>query len=229
MSATHREASIDAERTAAKFRGGGAQGMDRSGAAAFPILRWVALVWLLVWTPVYWRAWGWQNFFHFCDIAVILGCAGIFAGSRLLISSQCVAAIVPQAIWCFEICWRLATGKVFFGGAEYMWDSSVPLFVRMLSLFHVALPVVLVYAVARTGYDRRGFSLQIAIAAGTLVISRAFGPALNLNYAFVEPLFHRTWGPAAVHLIAVLAFISIVFYLPVHLLQAKLLGQTENQ
>jgi hypothetical protein len=200
-----------------------------SGAAAFPVLRWVALGWLLVWTPVYWRAWGWQNFFHFCDIAVILGCLGIIAGNRLLISSQCVAAIVPQAIWCFEICWRLATGKVFFGGAEYMWDASVPVFVRMLSLFHVALPIVLVYAVARVRYDRRGFPLQIAIAAGTVVISRAFGPALNLNYAFVEPLFHRTWGSAVVHLAAVLAFISTIFYLPVHLLLAKFFAQTGDQ
>jgi hypothetical protein len=228
MNGTHRDASEGEGRSSAKLRNGAAQGTGRA-EVAFPILRWVALGWLLVWTPVYWRAWGWQNFFHLCDIAVILSCLGIIAGNRLLISSQCVAAIVPQAIWCFEICWRLATGRVFFGGAEYMWDPSVPVFVRTLSLFHVALPIVLIYAVARTGYDRRGLSLQIAIAGATLVISRAFGPTLNLNYAFVEPLFHRTWGPAAVHLAAVLAFISTVFYLPVHLMLAKFFARTGNQ
>lgn len=187
----------------------------------FPILRCTALAWLLVWIPVYWRAWGWQNFFHFCDIAVILSSAGIVLGNRLLISSQTVGALMPQAVWCFEVCWRAATGRNFFGGAEYMWDSTVPLYVRLLSLFHVALPLALLYAVWRTGYDRRGFPLQITIAGATLVSSRALGPALNLNYAFVEPLFHRTWGPAPVHLAAVLAFISVVFYLPVHLVLSK--------
>lgn len=191
------------------------------GAAAFPVLRWIALVWLAVWIPVYWHAWGWQNFFHFCDIAVILSCAGIFLGNRLLISSQAVAAVVPQGIWCFEVCWHAASGRNFFGGAEYMWDASVPRYVRLLSLFHVALPLVLLYAVWRTRYDRRGFPLQIAFAAATLVISRAMGPQLNLNYSFVEPLFHRTWGPAPVHLAAVLAFISLIFYLPVHVALCK--------
>lgn len=195
-----------------------------AGAPAFPFLRWVALAWLAVWIPVYWRAWGWQNFFHFCDIAVILSCIGILTGSRLLISSQVVGAIVPQAIWCFEVSWHAATGRNFFGGAEYMWDSAVPRYVRMLSLFHVALPLVLLYAVWRTRYDRRGFLLQIAIAAATLIVSRAFGAQLNLNYSFVEPLFHRTWGPAPIHLAAVLAFVSLVFYLPVHVALAKWLS-----
>lgn len=204
----------DSQRVLQDARPGNEQISPRG--AAFPALRWIALAWLAVWIPVYWRFWGWQNFFHFCDIAVILTCAGIFAGNRLLISSQAVAAVVPQAIWCFEVCWRVATGRIFFGGAEYMWDSTVPLFVRLLSLFHAALPLVLLYAVWRTRYDPRGFPMQIAIAGVTLIISRALGPQLNLNYAFVEPLFHRTWGPAPGHLAAVLAFISVVFYLPVH-------------
>src|SRR5260370_41603701 len=59
-----------------------------TGTNAFPVLRWVGLLWTVVWLPAYIRFWGWANLLHLCDIAVILGCAGLWWGSSLLISSQ---------------------------------------------------------------------------------------------------------------------------------------------
>ena len=41
-------------------------------------MRWVALAWLLVWGVSYARVWGWTNFLHLCDLAVILTCLGIW-------------------------------------------------------------------------------------------------------------------------------------------------------
>ena len=45
-------------------------------------LRWAALVWLLVWIPVYWRTWGPENFLHLCDLAVILRLHRFVVGQR---------------------------------------------------------------------------------------------------------------------------------------------------
>ncbi len=101
-------------------------------------------------------------------------------------------------------------------GTEYMWDASFPLAVRLLSLFHVAWPALLLWALRRVGYDRRGFALQIAIAGALFVVSRFAGAAANLNFAFRDPIWGLSLEPAALHLAATLAFIVAVFYLPVH-------------
>jgi hypothetical protein len=200
----------------------------RVGKPAFPILRWVGVVWLAVWIPAYWHAWGWQNFLHFCDVAVFLSCAGLWMRGSLLLSSQTLASLVPDAVWCLDAGWHCFTGHGLFGGTEYMWDPGVALWIRLLSLFHVALPCVLLYAVWKVGYDRRALLLQILICAALLVIARFFSPQLNLNYAYQEPLFHRAWGPAPTHLAAVLIFMSVVFYLPVHKLCRRFFRARRN-
>jgi hypothetical protein len=189
-----------------------------AGANAFPILRWVALSWMVVWLPSYVRAWGWANLLHLCDIAVVLGCAGIWWGSSLLISSQAVASLAAGLFWALDVGWRLTTGKFLVGGTDYMWDTRYPLWVRLLSSFHIGLPLALLWAMRKVGYDRRALALQAAIAAGLFVVARFLPPELNVNYAFRDPLFHRAWGPAPVHLAVIFFCAVVLLYWPTHLL-----------
>ena len=189
-----------------------------AGANAFPILRWVALSWLVVWLPSYVWAWGWANLLHLCDMAVILGCVGIWWGSSLLISSQAVGSLAAGILWVLDVGWRLTTGRFLVGGTDYMWDARYPLWVRLLSCFHIGLPLALLWAMRKVGYDRRALALQAAIAVGLFVAARFLPQESNLNYAYRDPLFHRAWGPAPVHL-AVIFFFAVVFlYWPTHLL-----------
>lgn len=182
----------------------------------FPVLRWTAVAWLIIWIPAYWRVWGWRNFFHLCDAAVIISCVGFIIGSRLLVSSQALATVITGIVWCLDVCWRLATNHSLTGGTEYLWDGAQPLWVRLLSLFHVVLPLLLVAVCARIGYDRRALALQSGIAAALIAISRWFGPELNLNYAFRDPILHRALGPAPLHLAIIFACTVLLFYLPTH-------------
>ncbi len=191
--------------------------------SAFPRLRWIALAWLVVWVPSYWMVWGWRNFFHLCDVAVFLTFLGLWRGDSLLLSSQAVNSILTDLAWCMDLLWRLLLGRHLFGGTEYMWDARFPVGVRLLSLFHVFLPGLLVWSLTRVGYDRRALPLQTAIAAALLVVSRFFAPALNLNYAYRDPLFHRSWGPAPVHLVVILAGMIALLYWPTHLALARFL------
>ena len=188
---------------------------------AFPVLRWFALAWMIVWLPAYARVWGWSNFLHVCDVAVILTCAGLIFDSPLLLSSQAVSSLLGSVAWCADAGSRLLMGRHLFGGTEYMWDPRYPIGVRLLSLFHVAMPAVLLWALRRTGYDRRALALQAAIAAVLLVTSRLFGPELNLNYSYSDPLLHRAWGPAAAHLAVIWMGMVALLYLPTHLLLAR--------
>lgn len=201
--------------------------IQRSGAD-FSVLRWLAVLWLIVWVPAYWRAWGFSNFAHFCDLGVLLICAGLWLRSSLLLSSQVVGMLIGCAAWCFEVGWQFFAKKGLFGGTEFLLDSHVALWVRFLSFYHVFAPIVAIYAVQKLGYDRRGFRLQIAIAVVALVIGRLCGPAQNLNFAFVDPVFHRSFGPAPLHLLVMLAGITVLVYAPAHLLCLRFLPQRNN-
>jgi len=185
-------------------------------------MRAVALVWLVFWFVVYWRSWGPLNFLHFCDISVIFACIGFIAESPLLISSQAVASLVVDAAWTLDAGWTVVFGHHLIGGTEYLFDPSHALWVRLLSLFHIALPVLLLWAVHRLGYDRRGFPLQLAIALPAFIASRFAPAAQNLNYAYADPFFHRSWGPAPVHIIVIFLFMLLVPYLPTHLILKRL-------
>ena len=92
-----------------------------------------------------------------------------------------------------------------------MWDPGYPGWLRALSLFHVLLPVTLVFGLRRVGYDRRALAAQSALAALVLVASRALGPEVNANFAFADPFFGRGWGPAPVHLAAILGGLVLVY------------------
>jgi hypothetical protein len=187
-----------------------------------PLLRWGVLLWLLVWLPVNVQAWGWRNMMHFCDVGAIIACLGIFMRIPLLFSSQAVGSLFVGVLWGLDIAWRLVTGHHLVGGTEYMWDEHYALWIRLLSTFHIALPLVLLWAMRKMGYDPRALALQSAIAAVLLIFSRFLSPALNMNYAFQDPLFHRAWGPAPVHLAVIFAGTVAVLYWPTHALLGKI-------
>jgi hypothetical protein len=185
-------------------------------------IRWVALLWLVFWFAVYWRNWGVLNFLHFCDIAEILACIGFVADSALLISSQAVASLLVDAAWALDAGWQILFRHHLIGGTEYLFDPSHPLWVRLLSLFHLALPVLLLWALHRLGYDHRGLPLQLGIAFVAFVASRFTPPAENMNDAFADPFFHRAWGPAPVHIVVIFLFMLFAVYLPTHLFLQRL-------
>jgi hypothetical protein len=186
-----------------------------------PWARWASVAWLAVWIPAYAAYWGWENFLHLCDVAVFLTCLGFACNNALLLSSQAVSSLLGDRLWCIDACWRWIAGRSRTGGTEYMWDARIPLWVRLLSLFHVVLPVMLLMALRRTGYDRRALPLQCAIAAGLLVASRFLGAAQNVNYAFADPIFHRAYGAAPLHLAVIFGALAVIIYWPTHVLLAR--------
>ena len=188
-----------------------------AGSRALTIVRWAALFWLLTWLPLYTWFWGWRNMLHLCDVSVVVACLGLFFRQPLLVSSQALLAPLVGVLWTLDVAWRIAAGHHLIGGTEYMWDANYPLWVRLLSCFHIVLPLVLLWAVRVLGYDRRALALQTVIAGLLLILSRFLSPQLNMNYAFHDPLLHRAWGPAPLHLAVILAGCAVIFFWPTHL------------
>jgi hypothetical protein len=191
-------------------------------------VRIAAGVFFLAWAPTYWHFWGPTNVLFLCDIAVILSSVGFVIQSPLLLSSQAVSLTVVSLFWTLDVCWHLLFGRNLIGGTDYMFDERYPLWLRLISLYHIVLPVLLIWALSRRGYDRRGFRLQCAIAAIAVLGARGANSGLNINFAFVAPFFHRQLGPAPVHLTLTFLAIATFLYLPPHLIFRKVFSSSES-
>ncbi len=191
----------------------------------FPALRWLAVGWLAVYLPSYTVTYGALNFLFLCNLGVMLTAVGLIAGSRLLLSSQAIAAPVIGLGWIADAGWRLATGDFLYGGTAYMWDPQFPLFTRLLSLYHVFWPVLVVACVAKVGYDRRAWLLQVGIAAAAMVAARWVSPPeLNVNFAFRDPFFGFELGPGPLHIATTLAVLAVVVYGLTHAILSRAFG-----
>ena len=179
----------------------------------FPRARWLAPIWLAVYLPAYASAYGWANFLFLCNVGVIVAAVGLWLGHRVLLSASAVASLVIGLVWSVDFGSRLATGEHLLGVTSYMWDPQYPLFTRTLSLYHVVWPLLMLVAMARLGYDARGWRLQSAFAVPLVVAGRFAGTAAeNINYAFADPLWGRQLGPPAVHLATIAAATVFLVY-----------------
>jgi hypothetical protein len=189
----------------------------------FPRVRWAALLFLLVFTPSYGLVWGPRNFLHLCDVNVFLTVLALWRGSALLLSSQVVTSLVVNLLWVLDVIGRVALGQHFIGGTEYMFDDRFALFVRLLSLFHLGLPALHLWALGRTGYDRRGLALGCALVAVVFLISwLCSDPIENLNFVYRDPIGRHAFGPPFVHLVISFVGLVVIVFVPTHLLLLRL-------
>lgn len=184
-----------------------------SDSPLYPKLRWLAAIWLLIYVPSYTAAYGVTNFLFLCNLGVFITALALLVGNQLLISTQAVAAPFIGLVWALDAGTRLLTGDFLFGGTAYMWDPQYPLFTRLLSLYHLFWPLLVLWCSRKNGYDRRGWPAQTAIAGVGLVLSRWLtAPELNVNYAYRDPLFNLELGPGPLHLALIAAVLGGVIY-----------------
>jgi hypothetical protein len=195
------------------------------------IPRWVKLaytVFVAILVPCYWVTYTPWNFLYFCDIALLVTGVAIWIESPLLVSMQAVAITLPQMLWVVDLLCRLVAGVHVTGVTNYMFESSIPLLLRALSLFHGWLPFVLLWLLSRLGYDRRALTLQATVAVIVLLISYLLAPAppppaphpnwaVNINYVHgLDDKHPQTWMPPPLWLLLLMAFNVIVLYAPTH-------------
>jgi len=190
-------------------------------------LAYSAFVVLLV--PFYWATYSPWNFLYFCDLALLITGVAIWIESSLLVSMQAVAITAPQMLWVLDLLCRLVVGVHVTGVTSYMLDSSIPLFLRGLSLFHGWLPFFLLWLLSRLGYDPRALVRQSVVAIIVLFISYFFAPApppsashphwaVNINYVYgLDDAHPQTRMAPHLWVLLLMAFNVIALYVPTHL------------
>lgn len=179
-------------------------------------LKAVWTVWLLLWAPLYWRQYGAQNFLYFCDLGNILIGIALWTENALVFSWQAAGLLVFQTLYLVDLIWAGLFGRHIIGGTEYMFDPNIPLFIRLLSLFHLATPPVLLWAIWRLGYDARGWKLQTLMTWIVVPINYFWRPQYNINWAR-GLLREQHLVPGPEYLIAYLMVVPLVVYYPTHL------------
>jgi hypothetical protein len=129
----------------------------------------------------------------------------------------------------FDFGARLDTGRSPTGLAEYMFDPAIPRPVRALSLFHLWLPPLLVWAVARLGYDRRAWLAQTAVTTVILPVSYlATAPRDNVNWVYGPGARPQTRVHPLLYFTAVMLFFPLCFQWPAHALLCRAFGSRRS-
>ncbi len=174
--------------------------------------------WLVFWIPTYWIQSGPANFLWLCDVANFIIAVAIWRESSLLFSSQTVSVLIIQLVWIVDVAGRLVLGFHPVGGTEYMFAATQPPVVKLLSLFHAWMPVLLLWAISRLGYDRRGWRLQTLIAWLVLPASFFADPERNLNWLWEPFGVPQTVMPPLLYLLVCMFAYPLLLYLPTHAL-----------
>lgn len=190
---------------------------------------------MAVMVPFYWITYGPTNFLYFCDVAMFLTLAALWTESPLAASIPAVGLIFPQAVWCVDF-FATMLGHPLLGMTSYMFNAGIALFARGLSSFHLWLPFVLVYLVARVGYDRRAFAAWTLIAWVLITVCYWLLPGpppdpanpnvpVNINYVYgFDDNAAQTLMPQWAWLALLYLGLPLVVFAPTHWALAKYYG-----
>lgn len=190
------------------------------------IALWIKIVYTLficVLVPVYWVQYGPSNFLWFSDIALFVTAAALWLESSLLVSMMALSVLVLETVWIVDFITGLFAGSSIIGLSAYMFDSKISLPIRALSLFHVILPLLLVWLLYRFRYDTRALVAQTLLAWVVLPVSYFLTKSSeNINWVYRPGGGPQKWMPAPLYLVLLMLAFPLVLYLPTHFLLKKL-------
>jgi hypothetical protein len=177
---------------------------------------------VLAFMVVYWQRYGPRNFLWFSDIALIGAVPAMWLESGLVSGTLACMVLLPEVLWNVDYVLRIVLKRRITGLTEYMFDASIPRWLRAISLFHVPLPLVMVWLVVAYGYP----AASLPVAAGTAAVVLALSYLLssrekNINWVFgLGRVQHRLAQPLYLGLLYV-GFVLVVF-LPTHWILMRL-------
>ncbi len=175
--------------------------------------------------PVYWKHWGPANFLWFSDVALFFTVGALWMESKLLASMIAVGVLIPELYWNFELITRILTGKKLAGLTDYMWNKKYPLYLRLLSLFHLILPVIIIMMLMQFGYSTSAIYYQTVLAWLILFLCyKLTPPSANINRTFGPGNSPQFKVPPPIYLLLIMAAYPLLLFLPSHLILKALFG-----
>lgn len=186
-----------------------------------PFPRGVKIVYALfvaVLVPVWSVQYGAENFLWFSDIALFGTLVALLLESRFVASMMALAVLIPELLWNLSFFGEMLLGIDMVGLAAYMFEQTIPLAIRAMSLFHIVVPLLLLWMLHRLGYEPRALAAQTLLAWIVLPLSYALTEAdNNINWTLgVVGHVPQPWMPRWAWLALLMAAFPLLFYLPTH-------------
>ena len=176
--------------------------------------------------PVYWHAYGPKNFLWASDIALFLICISLWLEHPLPNSMMAVGILPFELLWCIDF----VSGAQLLGSTAYMFEPDRPVYLKALSLFHILLPIIMVFLLCRLGYDRRAPFAQTLliwiVLPATYLLTM---PADNINFAYGPGKEPQTWMNPLGYLVLIMLLLPVIVCLPMHLLLRHLFRPSESR
>ncbi len=175
---------------------------------------------------VYQRRYGAQNFLWLSDIALGSTACAVILENSLLASLPAIGVLPMELAWTLDF---IAGGRLF-GLAGYMFQKQLPLGLRLLSLFHLALPPTILWLLQRLGYDGRALPIQVTLTWAVLPLTYRFTePKRNINWVFGPGEKPQHALPPLVYLGLEMLAIPALVILPMHGLMRRLFRRPERR
>jgi hypothetical protein len=174
-------------------------------------------VFVVILVAIWLRYYGWRNLLWFSDIALIGAVPALWLEDARITSVLAVAVLLPEMLWNVDLAGRLLLRRRISGLTDYMFEQARPLILRRLSLFHVPLPLVLLWLLAAYGYaEPIALPGAILLAAIVLPLSRAVStPEKNINWSWgLGPEQSRL--PAYLYVSLLLLGFAVLIFVPTH-------------
>lgn len=195
-------------------------GISHSGQPVPLIAKLAFSAWMLFWVTVILIHRGPQNFLWLCNMAQFILLYVMWRPNRLLLASQVGVISLVGLVWTLDLLVGLARGgESLTGFTAYMFDEELALIVRVTSLYHVGVPLLMLWLVSRLGYDSRGPWLQCGIGVIGVVGAWLFTePHRNINWVYQPFGVEQTWMPEPLWVLVLIVAYPVVLYFPGHFL-----------
>lgn len=173
---------------------------------------------------VYARHYPLSNFLWFSNIGMLGTVLALWMESSLLASMMAVGGLLPALAWNLSFFWQLISGRGLAGLTNYMFDPGLPRYLRALSLYHVFMPLLLVWLVLRLGYDPWALPAQTLLMWAVLVLTWWVRPVDNVNFVRGPARQAQTGLHPLLYLGMVMLATPLLLCVPMHFLLLALFG-----
>lgn len=169
------------------------------------------------------KQYGPGNLLWFSDVALVTTVLALWFESSLLASMTAQSALLLDIIWNVDLLLGLFIGRSLTGIAGYMFDAKISRAIRAISLFHVVLPILLIWLLHRLGYDGRALVAQSLLAWIVLPLSYLLtDPADHVNWVFGFGGKPQRWMPPPLYVMLLMVLFPLLVYLPSHLILKRI-------
>jgi len=188
-------------------------------------------IFVCVLVPVYWVERGPANFLWLSDVALLVMVPALWLESRILTSMLAVGVLLPELAWNLDFFLHLFAGFDVIGlnATGYMFESDYTQLFKFFSLFHVILPLLLLWMIYRLGYDTRGVYAQTLLIWVLLpVCYLATDQERNLNWVFGLGNPPQTWVSGRLYFMLLMFAYPLLVFLPTHFMLKKVFNRPER-